>query len=244
MVANVGLIGKGRWGSKLKSKLIKKSNLKFICGKKKNYSKLIKQNNINWVFVATPNKTHYQIVKKCLNLKVNVFCEKPLTESLLNSKNLLKIANKNKVRLFVSDVYSFHNKKINKLKSKNIVYRSKQVKGNDTEFLNRFMYHDVSILYKFISKTKIKSLQFHKNKKKKLINLNIVFKNNKQILFKYNLSSKQKKHSINNINLLTKKDILKEMLYSVIYKKNNIKNNNEKALFVLKFINLIKRKIK
>ena len=244
MVANVGLIGKGRWGSKLKSKLIKKSNLKFICGKETNYSKLIKQNNINWVFIATPNKTHYQIVKKCLNLKVNVFCEKPLTESLLSSKNLFKIANKNKVKLFVSDVYSFHNKKINKLKSKNIVYRSKQVKGKDTEFLNRFMYHDVSILYKFINKTKIKSLQFHKNKKKKLINLNIVFNNYKQILFKYNLSSKQKKHSINNINFLTKKDILKEMLYTVIYKKNNIKNNNEKALFVLKFINLIKRKIK
>ena len=61
MVANVGLIGKGRWGSKLKSKLIKKSNLKFICGKETNYSKLIKQNNINWVFIATPNKTHYQM---------------------------------------------------------------------------------------------------------------------------------------------------------------------------------------
>ena len=74
--------------------------------------------------------------------------------------------------------------------------------------------------------------------------LNIVFKNYKQILFKYDLSSKQKRHRINNINLLTKKDILKEMLYNVIYKKNNIKNNNEKALFVLKFINLIKRKIK
>ena len=244
MKTNTGLIGRGKWGIKLKSKLIKNTNLKFMCGKNTNYSKLIKKNNVSWVFIATPNHTHYKIVKNCLNLKVNVFCEKPLTESLLNSKNLFNIAKKNKVKLFVSDVYSFHNKKISKLKTKNIVYRSKKVKGNDTEFLNRFMYHDVSILYKFINKTKIKSLQFHKNKKKKLINLNIVFKNYKQILFKYDLSSKQKKHRINNINLLTKKDILKEMLYNVIYKKNNIKNNNEKALFVLKFINLLKRKIK
>ena len=106
------------------------------------------------------------------------------------------------------------------------------------------MYHDISILYKHLKKIKIKSLQFSQNKKKKLINLNIKFKNNKQILFKYNLRSKQKKHFINNINLLTKKDILKKMLYSVIYKKNNIKSNNEKALFILKLINLIKRKIK
>ena len=237
MIINVGLIGKGKWGSKIKSKLKKNSNLKFICGKKNNYSNLIKKNNINWVFIATPNQTHYKIVKKCLKLKVNVFCEKPLSESFLNSKNLLKIAHKNKVTLFVSDIYNFHNKKIKKLKSKNFVYRSKKVKGKDIEFLNRFMYHDVSILYKFLKKTKIKSIKFNKNKKEKLINLKIILKNYKQILFKYNLNSNQKEHYINNVNFLTKKDILKKMILSVINKKNNIKNNNIKALFVLKFIN-------
>jgi hypothetical protein len=244
MKVNVGLIGRGQWGLKLKSKLIKNSNLKFVCGKKTNYSKLIKKNNVKWVFIATPNQTHYQIVKKCLNLKVNVFCEKPLTESFLNSKNLFNLANKNKVKLYVSDVYSFHSKKVNKLNSNNIVYRSKKVAGKDKEFLNRFLYHDISILYKFIKKRKIQSLQFNKNTKKKLIYLKIKFKNYKEVLFKYDLNSTQKKHYINNINLLTKKDILKKMIYNVIYKKNNIKNNNEKALFVLKFINLLKRKIK
>ncbi len=244
MKANVGLIGRGQWGSKIKNKLKNYSNLKFVCGRKNNYLKLAKKYNIDWIFIATPNKTHYQIVKKCLNLKVNVFCEKPLTESFLNSKNLFKIAKKNKVKLFVSDIYSFHNKKINKLKSKNIVYRSKKVKGRDSEFLNRFMYHDISILYKLIKNTKIRKLEFYQNKKRKLFNLKIVFKNYKQILFKYNLDSKQKKHYINNNNLITKNDILKKMLYNVIYKKNNIKYNNEKALFILSFINLIKKKIK
>tara|TARA_B100001079_G_scaffold269597_1_gene282141 strand:+ start:82 stop:816 length:735 start_codon:yes stop_codon:yes gene_type:complete len=243
MKVNVGLIGRGQWGLKLKSKLIKNSNLKFVCGKKTNYSKLIKKNNVKWVFIATPNQTHYQIVKKCLNLKVNVFCEKPLTESFLNSKNLFNLANKNKVKLYVSDVYSFHSKKVNKLNSNNIVYRSKKVAGKDKEFLNRFLYHDISILYKFIKKRKIQSLQFNKNTKKKLIYLKIKFKNYKEVLFKYDLNSTQKKHYINNINLLTKKDILKKMIYNVIYKKNNIKNNNEKALFILKFINSIKRRV-
>ena len=38
MKINVGLIGRGKWGLKLKSKLIKNSNLKFVCGKKTNYS--------------------------------------------------------------------------------------------------------------------------------------------------------------------------------------------------------------
>ena len=127
MKKNVGLIGKGLWGLKLKSKLSKNSNLKFVCGKKTNYSKLIKRNNIDWIFVASPNNTHYKIVEKCLKLKVNVFCEKPLTNSYLNSKKLFKIAKENKVKLFVSDVYSFHNKSINKLKRLNTVYRSKKV---------------------------------------------------------------------------------------------------------------------
>ena len=244
MIANVGLIGKGKWGSKIKLKLSEKSNLKFICGKKNNYIKLIKKNNINWVFIATPNQTHYQIVKKCLNLKVNVFCEKPLTYSFLNAKKLFNLANKNKVKLYVSDVYSFHNKKINKLKPNSIIYRSKKVAGKDLEFLYRFFYHDISILYKFINKRKIQSLQLNKNIKKKLVDLKIKFKNYKQISFKYNLNSKQKKHYINNINLLTKKDILKKLVYHVLYKKINIKNNNDKALFILKFINLVKLRVK
>ena len=35
MKFNVGLIGKGKWGSLLKSKLTDISNLKFVLGKKK-----------------------------------------------------------------------------------------------------------------------------------------------------------------------------------------------------------------
>ena len=54
----------------------------------------------------------------------------------------------------------------------------------------------------------------------------------------------KKKHYINNVNLISKDDILKKMLKSVIYKKINFKKNEEKALFILKFIeNLKKRKL-
>ena len=42
--------------------------------------------------------------------------------------------------------------KINKLKLKNKVYRSKFIKGRNSEFFNRFMYHDISILYDFLKK--------------------------------------------------------------------------------------------
>ena len=111
MKKNVGLIGKGKWGSLIKSKLSKLAHLKFVLGKNKNFVNFIKKNDLDWVFIATPNSTHYQIVKKCLELKINVFCEKPLSTNLNEAKQLFRIAKKNKVKLYVSDIYSFQKKK-------------------------------------------------------------------------------------------------------------------------------------
>ncbi len=241
MKKNIGLIGKGQWGLKLKSKLLKNSNLKFVCGKKTNYSKLIKKDKLDWIFVASPNNTHHQIVKKCLKLKVNVFCEKPLTSSYLDSKKLFKLAKDNNVKLFVSDIYCYHDKSINRLKRQNIVFRSKKVGSRDYEFLNRFMYHDISILYKFLKKNKLKSLNFLQNKK--LIEIKLMFQNKVEILFKYNLNASKKIHYINNINFFTEKDILNQMINKILSNKVNIKINNEKALFIVNFLDTIKKKI-
>ena len=243
MKKNVGLIGKGKWGLVLKSKLLKNSNLKFVCGKKTNYSKLIKKENIDWIFVASPNNTHYQIVKKCLKLKVNVFCEKPLANIYSDSKKLFELAKKNKVKLFVSDIYDFHNKSVNKLKRQNIVCRSKKVKGKDLEVLNRFMYHDISILYNFLKNNKLKSLKLNQNTQNKIIEIKTVFQNKIEILFKYNLNLTKKNHYINSVNFITKNDILSKMINQILSNKIDIKINNKKALFIIKFINIIKKKM-
>ncbi len=58
---NVGLIGKGYWGTILLSKLKKVSNVKFICGSKEDYKS--KLDLVDWVFVATPNDTHFDVVQ-------------------------------------------------------------------------------------------------------------------------------------------------------------------------------------
>tara|TARA_B100000424_G_scaffold221264_1_gene180265 strand:+ start:2951 stop:3703 length:753 start_codon:yes stop_codon:yes gene_type:complete len=238
---DVGLIGRGKWGSLIKKKLSNISNLKFVIGKKTKFDNLIKNHQVKWVFIATPNITHFKIVKKCLKLKTNVFCEKPLTTTHKSSKELFKIAKKNNLKLYVSDIYSFHKKKIFKLKKKNTIFRSKNVPGNNKEFLNRFMYHDLSILYKNIQNYKIKNIYFKKIKNKKIFKVNILFKNKKELHFNYNLQMNQKKHCINNINLISKDDILKKMLKNVIYKKINFKKNEKKALFILKFIENLKK---
>ena len=58
-----------------------------------------------------------------------MFCEKPITENFKKAKELFKIAKKNKVNLYVSDVYAFHKKKINKIFSYNKIKREKNRLG-------------------------------------------------------------------------------------------------------------------
>ena len=242
MKKKVGLIGKGKWGTLIKSKLSRIANLKFIFGQNKNFLNSVKIKDLDWIFIATPNSTHYKIVKNCLNLKVNVFCEKPLTTNLNKAKHLFQIAKKNKVKLYVSDVYFFHKKKINKVFLNNKIERSKNVIGKDNEFLNRFMYHDISLLYQHIKNKRIESIQLKQNKKKKLFHINIKFKDSTNFIFKYNLKSRIKKHLINNTNLITKDDALKRMINSVLYKKIDLRFNNSKALFILNFLSFLRNK--
>ena len=242
MKIEVGLIGRGKWGSKIRSKLIKVTNLKFCIGKKNNLLSEIKKNNIKWVFIATPNNTHYSIVKKCLQKGLNVFCEKPLCLSLYKAKALFNFAKKKNLKLYVSDLYDFYSDEIKKIYLINNVYRSKFVHTKNPEFLDRLMYHDISILYKFLKSNSINKYTVKLDKKKKLYEVFIKFRKKRVIRFTYNLNSKKKTHLINNYQIKSKKDLLNKMIYNVIYDKVNLKENNLKALFIIKFLNKIRKK--
>ena len=244
MKLNVGLIGKGKWGKIVKQKLSILSNLKFTCGKKKDYSKLIKSSNIKWVFIVTPNKTHYKLVKMCLDNRVNVFCEKPLCLSLLQAKKLILIAKKNKVKLYVSDIYNFYTNKIKIKKFATEVHRTKFISGLDSEFFYRFMYHDISILFNNLKKISNFRCMNYQNNFEKKFKLVIDTSNKRKFSFFYNLKSKKKEHFINNLQIKSKKDILKKMINNVLKNKVNFDQNNQKALFIIKFINIIKKKVK
>ncbi len=244
MKTDVGLIGNGKWASKIKPNLIKVSNLRFICDSKKNYLKEIKKNKVEWVFIATPNKTHYTIVKNCLNKKINVFCEKPLCLTSNKAKKLIQIAKEKKVKLYVSDIYDFYSKKFDKLILIHSVYRSKFIKGSDKEFFNRFMYHDISILYYFLKKNKVRYCTYIPNNKRKFFKIIIKFTNNNEISFFYNLNSNKKKHFINNKDITSNKNYLQKMIVNVLYNKIDIKKNNKKALFIIDYIAKIKKEIK
>lgn len=51
------------------------------------------------VFVHTPTKTHYEIIKRLLNSKINVYVDKPISENLAEVKELYTLAAKNNLLL-------------------------------------------------------------------------------------------------------------------------------------------------
>lgn len=63
---------------------------------------------VDLVIVATPTRTHYQIVKKLLESNYNVLCEKPLCISVDECKELERLAEKRKLILYQSSLERFN----------------------------------------------------------------------------------------------------------------------------------------
>lgn len=61
------------------------------------YLEMVNDKNLNLdvVYIATPVKQHYQIIKDCLEAKRNVLCEKPITSNLKQFEELIQIAKQN-----------------------------------------------------------------------------------------------------------------------------------------------------
>ena len=108
----IAIIGLGKWGKNLirdvsKISCVKKcsslgnsNNIKWL--KKKypsiqytyNLKEIFADKEIDAVIIATPINTHYNLVKKALLAKKHVFVEKPLSSTLSNAEELIKIAKK------------------------------------------------------------------------------------------------------------------------------------------------------
>ena len=236
---NSGIIGKGKWGSILYKKLINLTNVQFVCNSKDNYR--IKLKKVDWVFVATPNNTHYKIVSDCLKRKVNVFCEKPLTLSYKNSKKLFRLAKKTNTKLYVSDVETYKNKKIKLLQGENTIVRTKKGSGSPRELLYKLTYHDLYLLHSSLKKHKILKIKKLKINKKLLF---IVIYKKFSLRFIYDIDEKKSCHKINNINFLKfKNDPLKKMIKKILINRVNFSNNEKISLFANFMIDKMKREI-
>lgn len=85
---------------KNKKKLEKINNNKII--KYSDYHKMLLNNDIENIIILTESGNHYSIAKKCLQKSKNIIVEKPLCLKIKHAKELVKIADKNKKKIFVA----------------------------------------------------------------------------------------------------------------------------------------------
>lgn len=71
-----------------------------------NFRKMLSENKLEALFVATPTKFHAEMVIEALQQKINVFCEKPLCLTVEQGKTMANLASQNQL---VSQV-GYHNR--------------------------------------------------------------------------------------------------------------------------------------
>jgi len=249
---NLGIVGIGTWGKNLVRDFSKYANIEKCTSSgnsenirwmKKNYPTIeyvsdqkifFNDDKFNAVIISTPIKTHYSLIKKALLAKKHVFVEKPLCTNVSDANELIKIAKRNNLLLFVGHIFLFNEilKKIIQISKKekiNFAYFQWNKFGTFDEdiFLN-LLSHDISIILKLFGKPKKTKLvtSFGVISKCDILTLNLEFQKNKkcQIYLNRHSSTKQK-----FISILTKKNI-----YfwddSKLYKYNK-KSGNSKLIF-------------
>ena len=252
----LGIIGIGNWGKNLVRELskihcIKKcssnGNLKNIRWLKKNYpsiqyvsdsKEIFADKEINAVIIATPINTHYKLVKKALLSKKHVFVEKPISTNLSEAEELIEIAKKNNLLLFVGHIFIFNEifKKLIQISNReNITHLNflwnKFGTFDEDIFLN-LVSHDLSIILALFGKPKkIKLInKFGVISKCDVVTLILELPNKKTCQIHVNrCSSHKQKH----VTIFTQKNIYIWDDLSLF--KNNKKTNSFKLVFQSKY---------
>jgi predicted dehydrogenase len=124
MSRKFAIIGNGYWGDILNSKLSTLGDVVYFSNSR-NFEQLSK--DIDWVFVATPSLTHFEIARKLLIRGFNVFIEKPPCFSVKEYTQLVEVANNSNCKFCVDNVFLFRSElkdKIELLDSKFIKYEN------------------------------------------------------------------------------------------------------------------------
>lgn len=111
-ILNIGCVGAGRIANRMikESKYVSGVNFDIVFGRNEEHIKDFAIKNelkeyttdydeflsrVDAVYIATPHVTHYDLAKKALNAGKHVLCEKPITLTESQTKELFEIAKKN-----------------------------------------------------------------------------------------------------------------------------------------------------
>ena len=188
----IGLVGLGYWGkiilANLESMNYKDIGLCDISGfNNKNYLnkkyKIIndyRELNCDYVFISTPTNTHYELSKYFIEKGTNIFCEKPLSLSSEDARDLYKTAKKKHTILFTDWIFTFNSQletvkkdydkgKLGKIRSISMNRLNLGPERIDVNARWDLASHDVSIIQYLFSEDpiKVKWKDYKRNKDSK-----------------------------------------------------------------------------
>lgn len=130
----IGVIGLGYWGPNLVRVLdgLPECNVTALCDLDTNrlheycnkfptafgttdVAKVLTQDAVDAVVIATPTKTHYELARQALSQGLHTFVEKPLATSSAECETLIEMADAQDLKLFVGHIF-LHSAPVAKLK--------------------------------------------------------------------------------------------------------------------------------
>lgn len=122
---DIAIVGVGHWGKNLLRTFYQLGVVKVICDldeeilneRKKEYpglltttdfGEILNNGKIKGVVIATPAPTHYELAKKALRAGKDVFVEKPLSLTVKQGKELVKLAKERWLILMVDHLFLYH----------------------------------------------------------------------------------------------------------------------------------------
>lgn len=208
----VAIIGLGNWGKKLLKAFNKLADVTICCtnGNKENidwlnknfpntkhttnFDEVVSNKNINAIVIATPINTHYDMAKKALLANKHVFVEKPLSTSITQAQELLKIAKEKNLILFTgnvflySDIFAYLEKLNNTSPFKKITWNWNKFGTFEESIFWNLTWHDILMSVKLMGKSinielttydkdAVKIMLDFENNKKSIISVNRLAKN-------------------------------------------------------------------
>ena len=74
----------------------------------KGYDNLLKNNNIDAIYIPLPTGMHYEWIMKSLHARKHVFCEKSIATNLKEVSEIIRVAKQNKLCVFENFMFPYH----------------------------------------------------------------------------------------------------------------------------------------
>jgi hypothetical protein len=239
------LIGNGYWGKIIKPKLSELTDLIYVADSKTNLDDFFSNHDIDFVFVCVNTDNHYQVVKKCIEYKKNLMCEKPFTGDYEKALELYSLADEIGSNIYVNNIFLltevFNNIEIKDFKEIRFIWNKYDINFRENLY-DSLLYHDIYMLMKLKkSKWEIKDKKISENNlylemenlgsvSKFIYDRNYILRKSKKIIIDDNVFD-----FLNNSN-----DSLYETIEKIVDNKIDYQENRRITLETLNLISKIK----